>query len=100
MESIAPGMPVRVIPNMLGKDDLEPASRRARRRIRSHSDKRVGWGGGIGHKGDPAILNEAMIALKDEVEWVFLGMDPDVPRARQDLAGMTMPQQYLAASLR
>lgn len=99
MEAIGPGIPVRVVPNMLGRDDLEACEQTRKAALPIPTDKlRVGWGGGIGHKGDLSILNEAMIALKDEVEWVFLGMNPDVPEGTvKAFAGMTMPDKYLAS---
>jgi GT2 family glycosyltransferase/2-polyprenyl-3-methyl-5-hydroxy-6-metoxy-1,4-benzoquinol methylase len=38
---------------------------------------RVGWAGGIGHRGDLELIAEVVRDLADEVEWVFLGMCPD-----------------------
>jgi GT2 family glycosyltransferase len=38
---------------------------------------RVGWGGGAGHRGDLEMIADVVVALADEVEWVFFGMCPD-----------------------
>ncbi len=41
---------------------------------------RVGWAGGSSHAGDLAEIRSVVQDLKDEVEWVFMGMKPeDVP---------------------
>jgi GT2 family glycosyltransferase len=98
-----PGTRVRLVPNMLGKDELELVTQ-VRKEILAmpptqptSSDKlRVGWGGGIGHAGDLALLNEVFLALKDEVEWVFLGMEPETPpNVTKSFMGATSPERYL-----
>lgn len=38
---------------------------------------RVGWGGGMGHRGDLELIADVVRALANEVEWVFLGMCPE-----------------------
>ncbi|WP_193725917.1 glycosyltransferase [Xanthomonas arboricola] len=38
---------------------------------------RVGWGGGIGHRGDLEMIEDVVRALAGEVEWVFFGMCPE-----------------------
>lgn len=97
------GTKVRVVPNMLGQDDFEQATQvkheasKITDPTRSHK-LRIGWGGGIGHAGDLELLHEAMVILKDEVEWVFLGMDPDVPVGVVKFhAGIANPDRYLAS---
>lgn len=40
------------------------------------SKPRVGWAGGVSHTGDLELIAGVVEALKDEVEWVFLGMCP------------------------
>ncbi len=95
---------IRIIPNMLGRDDLNNVDSVLKQIPKPESTKlRIGWGGGIGHKGDLEILHDAMIALKDDVIWVFLGMDPDVPEGvEKQFMGAVPPQHYLMglASLR
>lgn len=98
-----PGTRIRVVPNMLGRDDVELATQ-TREAAKQQSSLppttklRIGWGGGIGHAGDLALLNDAMLELRDEVEWIFLGMDPVVPEGVSKIfAGATPPQQYLLA---
>lgn len=91
---------VRVVPNMLGADDLEMTTGvREKVKVPRQSGKlRVGWGGGIGHPGDLALLSEAFVALKDEVQWVFLGMKPEMPEGVECEFHMgTAPNVYLQA---
>ncbi len=45
-------------------------------RIRSRKP-RVGWAGGVGHTGDLDMIADVVIALADEVDWVFMGMCPE-----------------------
>ncbi|MGP0595140.1 glycosyltransferase [Nitrospira sp. T9] len=48
-------------------------------RRRAGSRPRIGWAGQAKvHKGDAAILETIIEALKDEVEWVFLGDAPQM----------------------
>jgi GT2 family glycosyltransferase len=94
------GTDIRVVPNMLGRDDLELTTQIRKQFMPPTPGQklRIGWGGGIGHAGDLAILSEAFIALKDEVEWVFLGMDPPVPEGvHKTYAGASPPDRYLAS---
>lgn len=67
------GIESTVIPNCLMRqewEDLKPQRR-------AGSRPRVGWAGQANvHKGDTAIFETMMKALKDEVEWVFLGEAP------------------------
>lgn len=106
MRSILPAdssTEVRVAPNMLGRDDLDIAAHvrveAAKTPALPRTSKlRIGWGGGIGHAGDLALLHDAMRELSSEVEWVFLGMNPDLPDGVvKHFAGGVVPQQYLAA---
>lgn len=92
-----PELDVRVVANMLGADDLLNVEA-----VKKHAPKvaklkpRIGWGGGIGHAGDMALLNKAFVELKDEVEWVFIGMNPEMPEGTScKFAGATAPQEYL-----
>ncbi|KAF0815041.1 hypothetical protein IGB42_00118 [Andreprevotia sp. IGB-42] len=39
---------------------------------------RVGWGGGSSHTGDLELITSVVKELANEVEWVFLGMCPEV----------------------
>lgn len=38
---------------------------------------RVGWAGGVSHRGDLEMVADVVEALSGEVEWVFMGMCPD-----------------------
>ena len=100
IRSIAPSMEdVRVVPNYLGADDLERIDAlriQNKNPLPPASKLRVGWGGGIGHAGDLAMLNDVFLALKDEVEWLFIGMNPDLPPGvHKTYLGATIPQYYL-----
>ncbi|WP_256665921.1 glycosyltransferase [Pseudomonas sp. 8Z] len=44
------------------------------------SKPRVGWAGGISHTGDLDLIVDVVRELANEVEWVFMGMCPDVLR--------------------
>ncbi len=37
---------------------------------------RVGWAGGVSHRGDLEMIKDVIIELADEVDWVFFGMCP------------------------
>ncbi|MDF1485787.1 glycosyltransferase [Ramlibacter sp. H39-3-26] len=47
---------------------------------RQGAKPRVGWAGGIGHRGDLELITDIVKALAGEVEWVFCGMCPDALR--------------------
>lgn len=64
---------VRLVPNSL-RDDLW-AHLSSQRRV--GKKPRVGWAGAQQHKGDLAIISEAVKQTAHEVEWVFFGMCPD-----------------------
>ncbi|OLU32693.1 glycosyl transferase [Pseudomonas sp. PA15(2017)] len=64
---------IRVIENR-----LPPAWWRGLATTRIRSGKpRVGWAGGIGHTGDLEMIADVVLALADEVDWIFMGMCPD-----------------------
>ena len=91
--------PVRVAPNMLGSDDLATAQEtRKNSPLKPNPTRlRIGWGGGISHGGDLAILHPVMQEFGDKIEWVFLGMDPPVPEGIiKTHAGATSPDKFLA----
>lgn len=96
-----PGTRIVVVPNMMGRDEMAVA---AEVRLRTPSEPRaegrirVGWGGGVGHAGDLALLRDAMALLRDRVDWIFLGMEPEVPEGVSSVfRGTATPQQYLMA---
>lgn len=68
---------IRVVPNGI---DLELWGTLAPQRRKS-GKARVGWAGGISHTGDLEIIAPVVEALKDEVDWVFFGMTPEVERS-------------------
>ena len=67
---------IRVIENRLPVKwwkGLESQRRRGRK-------PRVGWAGGVSHTGDLDLIVDVVRELAGEVEWVFMGMCPDVIR--------------------
>lgn len=65
---------------------------------------RVGWAGGTSHTGDLELLQDVVIELADEVEWVFFGMCPDAlrPYVHEFHSGVSIeryPRQLAALSL-
>ena len=97
----APGTDIRLAPNMLGRDDIEIAIQIRKQAVSALPPPtkkiRIGWGGGMGHTGDLALLNDVFIAFKDDVEWVFLGMVPDLPANVSRLfAGAVTSDRYLS----
>ncbi len=64
---------IRVVPNFLPPRWW--AGRQSQRR--QGRKPRVGWGGGISHTGDLELVADVVMALADEVEWVFFGMCPE-----------------------
>jgi GT2 family glycosyltransferase/glycosyltransferase involved in cell wall biosynthesis len=98
MKTVSGGdTPIRIVPNMLAQEDVykADAARVAARKFRSKL--RVGWGGGIGHTGDLAILNRAIAELGDEVEWAWAGMQPEMPEGTiSKFYGAVAPKEYLS----
>jgi GT2 family glycosyltransferase len=43
---------------------------------RKSAKPRVGWAGGVGHRGDLELIVDVVRDLADEVEWVFFGLCP------------------------
>lgn len=67
---------IRVVPNYLERSrwgTLRPQRRQGQR-------PRVGWVGGIGHTGDLEMIADVVRELAHEVDWIFMGMCPDVLR--------------------
>ncbi|APZ44607.1 glycosyl transferase [Acidihalobacter ferrooxydans] len=64
---------VRVAPNHI--EDARWGHLRPRRGVGKRP--RVGWAGGISHSGDLDLIAGVIETLKDEVDWVFLGMCPE-----------------------
>lgn len=96
MRSFCPGIDVRVVPNMMCQSDFEMAgSVRQQPKRRTTEEVRIGWGGGISHDGDLAILQHAVANLTG-VRWVFLGMAPKMPEgAIFEVHPGVQPQHYL-----
>jgi len=88
--------PVKVVPNMLGKDDLDRIDEILKQPKLPTPEVRIGWGGGIGHTGDLALMKDVWNAFGDRVKWVFLGMQPEGP-TNVEFAGAVQPNQYLQA---
>lgn len=68
---------IKVVPNSI---DLDIWGALAPKRSQG-GKPRVGWAGGISHTGDLEIIAPVIEILKDEVEWVFFGMTPNVERS-------------------
>lgn len=63
---------IRVANNRLDVPLWEPLKSKRRQ----SNKPRVGWAGGSSHTGDLEILLPFMKEMEDEVEWVFMGMQP------------------------
>jgi GT2 family glycosyltransferase len=85
--------PVLVVPNAV------PMARLKERAPRLSGKLRIGWAGGISHAGDLELLRPAMEAIGEEVQWVFMGMQPTDPPCRVQFHPGTSPHQYLDALL-
>lgn len=65
---------IYVIPNALELSGWQAAENT---KTSTQRKPRVGWAGATQHSGDLAMLNQVVIDLADEVDWVFMGMCPD-----------------------
>lgn len=66
---------IKVVPNYLESNrwvDL-PVTKKER----TSNKLRVGWAGGAQHHGDLEFIFPVVESLKDEVDWIFMGMCPD-----------------------
>src|SRR5215469_123908 len=72
---------VRIVPNMIGRDDIASVAEIRKNTTLPHGKPRIGWGGSISHDADLDLLLPAIEALHDKVQFVFVGMKPktDVP---------------------
>lgn len=95
-ELCGPDVQIRIVPNMLGRDDFQTAQATRLQHRHLHKKTRIGWGGGISHTGDLAIIREAIDELSDEVDWVFLGMQPEGLKAQIEFHRGVSPRDYLA----
>lgn len=81
---------VRVVPNAL------PLNRLRERDPRQSGKLRVGFAGGMSHSGDLRLIEPAMEAIGDGVEWVFFGARSDGARdVRIEFHEGQSPQTYL-----
>jgi hypothetical protein len=69
---------------------------------RQGAKPRVGWAGGMGHRGDLELIADVVKTLADEVEWVFFGMCPEAlrPYVHEYRSGGLPIAQYPAALAR
>lgn len=67
---------IRVMPNYLPVDWW--GNLKAERRV--GSKPRVGWIGGTSHTGDLELLVDVLKELANEVDWIFMGMCPELLR--------------------
>jgi GT2 family glycosyltransferase/SAM-dependent methyltransferase/glycosyltransferase involved in cell wall biosynthesis len=67
---------IRVVPNRLESDLWLPL-----KSLRQTTKKpRIGWAGGGAHQGDLELLKPVIEATRDEADWIFFGMCPEVIR--------------------
>lgn len=64
-----------VLPNYLSPNHWQAAGKP--KSPRRSNLPRIGWAGGIGHRGDLALISSVVNALLDRAEWVFFGMLPE-----------------------
>jgi glycosyltransferase involved in cell wall biosynthesis len=64
---------IRVVLNRLPVDWWSGLSSERRKSAKP----RVGWAGGVGHRGDLELIVDVVRDLAGEVEWVFFGLCPD-----------------------
>lgn len=80
---------VRVVPNGV------LAERIKEREPRQQGKLRIGFAGGMSHSGDLKLIEPAMEAIGDAVEWVFFGTRPDGVRGvKIEFHEGVAPQQY------
>lgn len=81
---------IRVVPNRLPPNWWNGLH--SQRRI--GRKPRVGWAGGVSHTGDLELIIDVVRDLADEVEWVFLGMCPEVikPYVHEFYTGVPIEQ--------
>lgn len=70
-------MEIRVVPNMLGRDDFQAAANVRQQNTLPPGKPRVGWGGSASHGGDLALIKEVVKRTHHKYQWVFLGMHPE-----------------------
>ncbi|MBS3952248.1 MAG: FkbM family methyltransferase [Methylomicrobium sp.] len=66
---------IKIVPNYLESNrwlDLSVTQKQ-----RTSNKLRVGWAGGAQHHGDLEFIIPVVESLKDEVDWIFMGMCPD-----------------------
>ncbi len=80
---------VRIIPNLTPLTQVRPRQPQGEK-------LRIGFGGGISHSGDLALIEDAINSIGDEVQWVFLGTKPDGKlNVNVEFHDGVPPQQYL-----
>lgn len=67
---------IRVVENRLPVDWWSGLSSKRQR----GKKPRVGWAGGVSHTGDLELITDVVKELAGEVEWVFMGMCPEIIR--------------------
>lgn len=82
-------MDVRVAPNAV------PMARLRERKPRLSGKLRIGWFGGLSHDGDLDLIGPAMAEIGEDVEWVFMGMQPVNAPCRVEFHPGMPPSRYL-----
>ena len=90
-----PDFDIRIMPNMVSREDLARADEVRQKSKRIHFKPRIGWGGGISHLGDLQLLLPAIEYFKDKVDWVFLAQKPETDFPVEFHEGVA-PNEYLA----
>lgn len=85
---------VRVVPNMLSTEDFASAESIRNQTRQERTRLRIGWGGGVSHKGDLDIIIPLIEAFSGHIDFVFLGMKPDTSVPVEFHLGVE-PRSYL-----
>lgn len=94
MRTICGDMDIRIAPNMLGRDDFVNAAKaRANSTLAAHKP-RIGWGGSMSHVGDLKLIYEVIQKTYHKIDWVFLGIRPDLDLPIEFHEGV-QPSDYL-----
>ncbi len=83
---------IRVVPNYLERavwGDITSKRGQGRK-------PRVGWAGSVSHDGDLALIRDVVLATRDEIEWVFMGLCPQGVRQHVEFMASVTVEAYPA----
>lgn len=88
---------IKVVPNRLEQSLWLPLSSKKR----TGKKPRIGWAGGTTHQDDLLLLEEIIRATRNDADWVFMGMCPELIRPLlaeyHPLVGLADYPAYLAS---